>query len=134
MRKALNIFHQGKGGLESLSQNISSILKDYLNVESIPANSSFASVWRTAIRNEIILVHRTSSILKVFPILLFYPKIVIFFHHFMARKRKKDPYHRIIYSRVNKFVVLSKRIKQQVKQNWCIGEERVYVAYPGVDT
>lgn len=134
MKRVLNIFETGKGGLENLSQSISKILENHFEVRSIPLSFGIRNIWKSAMSSEIILVHRTKSILKILPIKLFsQSKVLIFFHHFMARRKKKDIYHRIVYSKVDKLVVLSKRIREQVKNNWSIDESKIYIAYPGVD-
>lgn len=131
--KILNIYHPGKGGLEKLSYLLSFEFRKYFEIQAVSADKSLFEIWEYAKQSDVILIHRGAVFLKVFPFLLLRKPKFIFMHHFMARKKKKDPYHSFVYSRVSAIIALSKRISEQIKENWQVDASKVFVLYPGID-
>lgn len=131
--KVLNIYHPGRGGLEKLSYLLGFELRKHFDVQSISADNSLFEIWKYVNQSDVVLIHRGKILYKLLPFILLRKPKFIFIHHFMAKAKKKDPYHRFVYSRVSAIIALSKRIAEQMKENWQVDASKVFVLYPGID-
>lgn len=135
----LNVIPPGRGGIESITRGIyeqfTEHFSDLFDVRNVSSEMHLGALWRNIIWSDVTIIHRGFIFRKIFPLLFLLSRHTkfIFAHHFVAKDKKKDPYHTLIYSRVSAFIVLSKAIMEQIKENWPVDANKVFVIYPGVD-
>ena len=82
----------------------------------------------------LIHVHQTSLLGSIVPWLWNMPKVALFAsRHIMNGHNKRDFVHRLIYSRVDKLIVMSQALRRNVMQTHAIRERQVKVVSLGLD-
>ncbi|MEN3046502.1 MAG: glycosyltransferase family 4 protein [Candidatus Hydrothermales bacterium] len=79
------------------------------------------------------IVHFFKSSDLVYSLLL---KAKKFFHTNMMglSVSKKDLYHKILYSKIDKIFAISEAVKRELCENLPVNEDKVILIYPGIDT
>ncbi|GBD03334.1 D-inositol 3-phosphate glycosyltransferase [bacterium HR19] len=135
--KIANFTPSGKGGAEVVASQIHQHLSETFNIKTIEGDKlSIQDMIREFLGADVIITHKNSFIKKFLPALFVKRnrKIIMFQHFSLTKSKKKDIYHKIIYSKVDLFIPMCKSIEQRIKENWSIPPEKIKTIYPGVDT
>jgi len=135
--KILNITPSGKGGAEILAKSIHENLSRNFKIKTIEGDKfSNLKLIREFLNSDIVITHKNSFVKKFLPALLVKRKrkLIMFQHFSLIKSKKKDIYHKIVYSKVDLFITMCKSIEQRIKENWAISPHKVKTIYPGVDT
>jgi glycosyltransferase involved in cell wall biosynthesis len=141
--KILNLSSKGKGGLEAFAKSLHEELKDEFDIKTIAGEENLLKLWKLVTESNIIFTHKNSFIKKIFPALIIPSfinpkkqnnKRVIAFQNFsLIGSKKKDIFHKILYSKVDKFITISKKIEERMKKNWAVDPQKIITIYCGVD-
>jgi len=142
--KILNISSNGRGGLEIFARNIHEELKNEFDIQTVAGEESLLKLYPLLKNSDIIIVHKNAFIKKrIFPILLFLSltestktkknRKVISFQHFLPFSFKKDIFHKILYSKIDKFIAVSKKIAEGMRKNWAVNPNKIITIYCGID-
>ncbi len=141
--KILNLSSKGKGGLEIFAKNIHEKLKNEFDIKTIAGEENLLKIWKLVIDSDVIFTHKNSFIKRIFPALIISSSInsknqnnkkVIAFQNFsLIGSKKKDIFHKTLYSKVDKFITISRKIEERMKKNWAVDPKKIITIYPAVD-
>jgi glycosyltransferase involved in cell wall biosynthesis len=135
--KIANFTPSGKGGAEIIASQIQRHISETFNIKTIEGDKlSIRDTIREFLEADVIITHKNSFVKKFLPALFLKRKrkIIMFQHFSLTKSKKKDIYHKIIYSKVDLFIPMCKSIEKRIKENWAVPPEKIKTIYPGVDT
>jgi glycosyltransferase involved in cell wall biosynthesis len=130
--RILNVSASGKGGLEVFASELEKELNKEFNITTIK-HENISNIIPQLLRSDIAILHRPRLIKKL---IIFFPfirdkKIIVFNHGKVSWK--KDIFHAILYSRVNKFIAICERMAESMRKNWAVDPQKIITIYLGVD-
>ncbi len=140
VKKILNLTSSGQGGVEVFAERFKRYMDDEFEVENISDKDrdfkNFFSLFRKLKEADFIIVNRGYLMKHTFlPWILsgFHTRPKLIFHQQVTMEgKKRDPYHKFIYSKASSFVAISKKIRELIIEKWGVSPEKVRTIYHGV--